>query len=140
MIIMKASSNQRKGTALITCLVLMALSSVLLVSVVVQELSTRKKFDQINIETKVQNLAMSAQEIALSFILEDAVAKIPTKMCPIPGSKVSIKVLETSKSSYTIEIDAEYTPQDKKPVRSALSGSFLIKTQDGKRVAQSVGK
>ena len=140
MIIIKASSNQRNGVALITCLVLMALSSALLVSVVVQELSTRKKFEQINIETKVQNLAMSAQEIALGFILEDAVAKIHSMIGPIPGSKVSLKVLETSKSSYTIEIDAEYTPQDKKPVRSALSGSFLIKTQDGKRVALSVGK
>jgi len=110
------------------------------VSVVVQELSTRKKFEQINLETKVQNLAMSAQEIALGFILEDAVAKIPTMISPIPDSKVTLKVQETSKNSYTIEIDAEYTPQDKKPVRSALSGSFLIKTQDGKRVAQSVGK
>jgi len=111
-----------------------------LIAVVVQELSTRKKFEMINLETKVQNLAMSAQEIALGFILEDAVAKIPSMIGPIPSSKVSLKVLETSKSSYTIEIDAEYTPQDKKPVRSALSGSFMIKTQDGKRFAQSVGK
>lgn len=140
MIIIKVSSNQRKGVALITCLVLMALTSALLVSVVVQELSTRKKFEQINLETKVQNLAMSAQEIVLGFLLEDAVAKIPLTMNPIPGSKVSLKVLETSKSSYTVEIDAEYTPQNKKPVRSTLSGSFLIKTQDGKRVALSVGK
>ena len=140
MIVIKAPSNQLKGVALITCLVLMALTSALLVSVVVQELSTRKKFEQINLETKVQNLAMSAQEIALGFILEDAVAKIPTMISPIPDSKVTLKVQETSKNSYTIEIDAEYTPQDKKPVRSALSGSFLIKTQDGKRVAQSVGK
>jgi len=140
MIIIKASSNQRKGVALITCLVLMALSSALLVSVVVQELSTRRKFEQISLETKVQNLAMSAQEIALGFILEDAVAKIPLTMNPISSSKVSLKVQETSKSSYTIEIDAEYTPQNKKPVSSTLSGSFLIKTQDGKRVALSVGK
>jgi len=140
MIIIKASSDQRRGVALITCLVLMALSSALLVSVVVQELSTRKKFEQINLETKVQNLAMSAQEIALSFLLEDAVAKIPLTMTPIPDSKVRLEVQETSKSSYTIEIDAEYTPQDKKPVRSSLSGAFLIKTLDGKRVAQSVGK
>ena len=140
MIIIKASSDQRRGVALITCLVLMALTSALLVSVVVQELSTRKKFEQIDLETKVQNLAMSAQEIALSFLLEDAVAKIPLTMNPIPGSKVSLKVLETSKSSYTVEIDAEYTPQDKKPVRSGLSGAFLIKTLDGKRVALSVGK
>ena len=140
MIIIKASTNQRKGVALITCIVLMALSSALLVSVVVQELSTRKKFEQINLETKVQYLAMSAQEIALGFLLEDAVAKIPAMISPIPGSKVSLKVQETSKSSYTIEIDAEYTPQDKKPVRSALSGSFLINTKDGKRFAQSVGK
>ena len=140
MIIIKASSDQRRGVALITCLVLMALTSALLVSVVVQELSTRKKFEQINLETKVQNLAMSAQEIVLGFLLEDAVAKIPLTMNPIPGSKVSLKVLETSKRSYTVEIDAEYTPQNKKPVRSTLSGSFLIKTQDGKRVALSVGK
>ena len=140
MIIIKASSDQRRGVALITCLVLMALTSALLVSVVVQELSTRKKFEQINLETKVQNLAMSAQEIVLGFLLEDAVVKIPLTMNPIPGSKVSLKVLETSKSSYTVEIDAEYTPQNKKPVRSTLSGSFLIKTQDGKRVALSVGK
>jgi type II secretory pathway component PulK len=140
MIIIKASSDQRRGVALITCLVLMALTSALLVSVVVQELSTRKKFEQINLETKVQNLAMSAQEIVLGFLLEDAVVKIPLTMNPIPGSKVSLKVLETSKSSYTVEIDAEYTPQNKKPVRSTLSGSFLIKSQDGKRVALSVGK
>jgi hypothetical protein len=140
MIIIKVSSNQRKGVALITCLVLMALTSALLVSVVVQELSTRKKFEQINLETKVQNLAMSAQEIVLGFLLEDAVAKIPLTMNPISSSKVSLKVQETSKNSYTIEIDAEYTPQNKKPVSSTLSGSFLIKTQDGKRVAVSVGK
>lgn len=140
MIIIKASSKQRKGVALITCLVLMALSSVLLVSVVVQELSTRKKFEQINLETRVQNLAMSAQEIALGCILEDEVAKIPTLISPIPGSKVSLKVQETSKSSYMIEIDAEYTPQDKKPIRLSLPGAFVIKTLDGKRVAQSVGK
>ena len=108
MIIIKASSNQRKGVALITCLVLMALSSVLLVSVVVQELSTRKKFEQINLETKVQNLAMSAQEIALGFILEDEVAKIPAMISPIRGSKVSLKVQETSKNSYMIEINAEF--------------------------------
>ena len=136
----KHSGKERKGVALLTCIVLMALSSALLIAVVFQELSTRKKFEMINLETKAQNLALSAQEIAVGFLLEDAVAKIPTMIGPIPGSKVSLKVLETSKSSYTIEIDAEYTPQDKKLVRSALSGSFLIKTQDGKRVALSVGK
>ena len=136
----KHSGKERKGVALLTCIVLMALSSSLLIAVVVQELSTRKKFEMINLETKVQNLAMSAQEIALCFLLEDAVAKIPIAMAPILGSKVTLKVKETSKSFYTIEIDAEYTPQDKKPVRSGLSGAFLIKTLDGKRVAQSVGK
>jgi hypothetical protein len=111
-----------------------------LIAVVVQELSTRKKFEMINLETKAQNLALSAQEIAVGFLLEDAVAKIPTMMSPIPEAKVAVIVQETSKSSFKIDINAEYTVKDKKPVRSALSGSFLIKTQDGKRVALSVGK
>lgn len=136
----KHSGKERKGVALLTCIVLMALSSALLISVVVQELSTRKKFEMINMETKAQNLALSAQEIALGFLLEDAAGKIPTMMTPIPGAKVNLKVQETSKSSYTIDVSAEYAIKDKKPVRFALSGSFLIKTQDGKRVALSVGK
>ena len=136
----KHSRKKRKGVALLTCIVLMALSSALLIAVVFQELSTRKKFEMINLETKAQNLALSAQEIAVGFLLEDAVAKIPTMMSPIPGAKVNLKVQETSKSSYTIDVSAEYAIKDKKPVRSALSGSFLIKTQDGKRVAISVGK
>ena len=126
MIIIKASTNQRKGVALITCLVLMALSSALLVSVVVQELSTRKKFEQINLETKVQNLAMSAQEIVLGFILEDEVAKIPTKISPIPGSKVALKVQETTKNSYMIEINAclLYTsPSPRDRTRSRMPSS-----------------
>jgi len=136
----KHSRKERKGVALLTCIVLMALSSSLLIAVVVQELSTRKKFEMINLETKAQNLALSAQEIAVGFLLEDAVAKIPTMMSPIPEAKVTVIVQETSKSSFKIDINAEYTVKDKKPVRSALSGSFLIKTQDGKRVAISVGK
>jgi hypothetical protein len=127
----KHSGKERKGVALLTCIVLMALSSSLLIAVVVQELSTRKK---------AQNLALSALEIAVGFLLEDAVAKIPTMMSPIPGAKVNLKVQETSKSSFKIDINAEYTAKDKKPVRSGLSGSFLIKTQDGKRFALSVGK
>jgi type II secretory pathway component PulK len=122
----KHSGKERKGVALLTCIVLMALSSALLIAVVFQELSTRKKFEMINLETKAQNLALSAQEIAVGFLLEDAVAKIPTMISPIPEAKVTF--------------NAEYTVKDKKPVRSALSGSFLIKTQDGKRVALSVGK
>ncbi len=136
----KHSGIERKGVALLTCIVLMALSSALLIAVVVQELSTRKKFEMINLETKAQNLALSAQEIAVGFLLEDAVAKIPTMMSPITEAKVTFIVQETSKSSFKIDINAEYTVKDKKPVRSALSGSFLIKTQDGKRVAISVGK
>lgn len=136
----KHSGKERKGVALLTCIVLMALSSALLISVVVQELSTRKKFEMINLETKAQNLALSAQEIALGFLLENAAGKIPTMMTPIPGAKVNLKVQETSKSSYTIDVSAEYAIKDKKPVRFNLSGSFLIKTQDGKRVALSVGK
>ena len=136
----KHSRKKRKGVALLTCIVLMALSSALLIAVVFQELSTRKKFEMINLETKAQNLALSAQEIAVGFLLEDAVAKIPTMMSPIPEAKVTFIVQETSKSSYTIDVSTEYAIKDKKPVRSALSGSFLIKTQDGKRVAQSVGK
>ena len=136
----KHSGKERKGVALLTCIVLMALSSALLIAVVFQELSTRKKFEMINLETKAQNLALSAQEIAVGFLLEDAVAKIPTMMSPIPEAKVTVIVQETSKSSFKIDINAEYTVKDKKPVRSALSGSFLIKTQDGKRVALSVGK
>jgi len=136
----KYSKKERKGVALLTCIVLMALSSALLIAVVVQELSTRKKFEMINLETKAQNLALSAQEIAVGFLLEDAVAKIPTMMSPIPEAKVTFTVQETSKSSFKIDINAEYTVKDKKPVRSALSGSFLIKTQDGKKVAISVGK
>ncbi|NDD99895.1 hypothetical protein EB008_06395 [bacterium] len=118
----------------------MALTSVLLVTVVVQEISTRKKFEQINFETKVQNLAISAREIALSFLLEDASAKIPNTIAPTSDAKVILKVQETSNSCYTIEVDAEYTPQDKKPIRYRLSGSFLIKTKDGKRFAQSIGR
>lgn len=136
----KHSRKERKGVALLTCIVLMALSSALLIAVVVQELSTRKKFEMINLETKVQNLALSAQEIALGFLLEDAAEKIPTMMTPIPGAKVNLKVQETSKNSYTIDVSAEYAIKDKKPVRFNLSGSFLVKTQDGKRVALSVGK
>lgn len=136
----KHSRKKRKGVALLTCIVLMALSSSLLIAVVAQELSTRKKFEMINLETKAQNLALSAQEIAVGFLLEDAVAKIPTMMSPITEAKVTFIVQETSKSSFKIDINAEYTVKDKKPVRSALSGSFLIKTQDGKRVAISVGK
>jgi type II secretory pathway component PulK len=136
----KHSGKERKGVALLTCIVLMALSSALLIAVVFQELSTRKKFEMINLETKAQNLALSALEIAVGFLLEDAVAKIPTMMSPIPEAKVTVIVQETSKSSFKIDINAEYTVKDKKPVRSALSGSFLIKTQDGKRVALSVGK
>ncbi|NBS90071.1 hypothetical protein EBS67_08740 [bacterium] len=127
----KHSGKERKGVALLTCIVLMALSSSLLIAVVVE---------MINLETKAQNLALSAQEIAVGFLLEEAVAKIPTMMSPIPGAKVNLKVQETSKSSYTIDVSAEYAIKDKKPVSSALSGSFLIKTQDGKRVAISVGK
>ncbi len=136
----KHSGKERKGVALLTCIVLMALSSALLIAVVFQELSTRKKFEMINLETKAQNLALSAQEIAVGFLLEDAVAKIPTMMSPISEAKVTFIVQETSKSSFKIDINAEYTVKDKKPVRSALLGSFLIKTQDGKRVAISVGK
>ncbi|MBJ7344972.1 MAG: hypothetical protein JHD09_06805 [Gemmataceae bacterium] len=136
----KHSGKERKGVALLTCIVLMALSSALLIAVVFQELSTRKKFEMINLETKAQNLALSALEIAVGFLLEDAVAKIPTMMSPISEAKVTFIVQETSKSSFKIDINAEYTVKDKKPVRSALSGSFLIKTQDGKRVAISVGK
>ena len=136
----KHSGKERKGVALLTCIVLMALSSALLIAVVFQELSTRKKFEMINLETKAQNLALSALEIAVGFLLEDAVAKIPTMMSPIPEAKVTVIVQETSKSSFKIDINAEYTVKDKKPVRSALSGSFLIKTQDGKKVAISVGK
>lgn len=136
----KHNRKKRKGVALLTCIVLMALSSALLVAVVVQELSTRKKFEMINLETKVQNLALAAQEIALGFLLEDAVGKIPTMMTPIPGAKVNLKVQETSKSSYTIDVSAEYAIKEKKPVRFNLSGSFLIKTQDGKRIALSVSK
>ena len=136
----KHSRKKRKGVALLTCIVLMALSSALLIAVVFQELSTRKKFEMINLETKAQNLALSALEIAVGFLLEDAVAKIPTMMSPIPEAKVTFIVQETSKSSYTIDVSTEYAIKDKKPVRSALSGSFLIKTQDGKRVALSVGK
>jgi len=136
----KHSGKERKGVALLTCIVLMALSSALLIAVVFQELSTRKKFEMINLETKAQNLALSALEIAVGFLLEDAVAKIPTMMSPISEAKVTFIVQETSKSSFKIDINAEYTVKDKKPVRSALLGSFLIKTQDGKRVAISVGK
>lgn len=136
----KHSGKERKGVALLTCIVLMALSSALLIAVVFQELSTRKKFEMINLETKAQNLALSAQEIAVGFLLEDAVAKIPTMMTPIPEAKVTLIVKETSMNVYKIDINAEYTVKDKKPVRSALSGSFLIKTQDGKRVVLSVGK
>jgi len=136
----KNFGKNRKGVALLACLVVMALTSALLITVVVQELSTRKKFEQINLETKVQNLAMSAREIVLCFLLEDAVLKIPVIMNPIPGAKVGCKVQETSKGCYTIEIDAEYTAEDKKPIRSILSGAFIIKTQDGKRVAQPVGQ
>ena len=136
----KNSSKKRMGIALLACLVVMTLSSALLITVVVQELSTRKKFEQINLETKVQNLAMSAQEIVLSFLLEEAASKIPVIMTPISGAKVGCKVQESSKGFYTIEIDAEYSAEDKKPVRSILSGAFLIKTLDGKRVAQSVNQ
>ncbi|NBR05440.1 MAG: hypothetical protein EBT92_06685 [Planctomycetes bacterium] len=136
----KDSKAKRKGVGLLACLVVMALTSVLLVTVVVQEISTRKKFEQINFETKVQNLAISAREIALSFLLEDASAKIPNTIAPTSDAKVFLKVQETSNSCYTIEVDAEYTPQDKKPIRYRLSGSFLIKTKDGKRFAQSIGR
>lgn len=136
----KHSGKERKGVALLTCIVLMALSSALLIAVVFQELSTRKKFEMINLETKAQNLALSAQEIAVGFLLEDAVAKIPTMMTPIPEAKVTLIVKETSMNVYKIDINAEYTVKDKKPVKSGLSGFFLIKTQDGKRVALSVGK
>lgn len=109
----KHSGKERKGVALLTCIVLMALSSALLIAVVFQELSTRKKFEMINLETKAQNLALSAQEIAVGFLLEDAVAKIPTMMTPIPEAKVTLIVKETSMNVYKIDINAEYTVKDK---------------------------
>lgn len=130
----------RKGVALLSCLVVMAIGASILVAVVFQELFTRKKFEFINLDTKAQNLAFSGRDLALSFILQDELGKMPLTINPEPASGIMLKVVETRKNCYQVDVNAQCSERDKKPVRASFTGVFLLDTQGGKRSLTEIEK
>ncbi len=129
---------KRKGLALATCLVALAVSSAILISVTAFELSTRQKVAQISRESKAYYLANSAIEIALAAILQGDLANVPKNLTPYAGAEVSINVLELKKDEFQIDVISVVVLDDRKPIRVSMTRKVLIKAEAGKRSLQFI--
>ncbi|MSR30566.1 MAG: hypothetical protein EXR99_03580 [Gemmataceae bacterium] len=131
MMLKRASSGARKGVALLTALVVLAVAAALSVTVTVHELSTRKEIALGVEKAQARWLARGGMELAIAHLAAGTQDKTP-KSLEIKGGKATITVTSVVSSRWQVETTGEFSRPDGRPARVTLKRTFAVKTTEGK--------
>lgn len=130
---------QRRGLALLTCMAILAVAAVLLITVVLQELDTRKKNASEIALAKADSLVYCGLEWSFAALLEGGLAKLKPEIQIGPAQdKVKLKWNEGKDNVITIRASASVQSTLGKTVNRSQERKLQVKFAGKDRIIESV--
>lgn len=126
--------TKRKGVALLTSMVVMVVASIMLVTVVVREVNTRKNISNLLASGRAESLAFSGVEWSISAILDGGFQQLKKEL-PLPGSgeKIQLEWKTLPDNTLSLESRAVVVSSTGFTVSKTLKRTLQLKSADGNR-------
>lgn len=126
--------TKRKGVALLTSMVVMVVASIMLVTVVVREVNTRKNISNLLASGRAESLAFSGIEWAISAILDGGFQQLKKELqLPGSGEKVQLEWKTLPDNTLSLESRAVLVSSAGVTVSKTIKRTLQLKSADGNR-------
>lgn len=132
--IIEKGRKKRNGVALLTSMVVMVVASIMLVTVVVREVNTRKNISNSSASTQAESMALSGLEWAISAILDGGFQRLKKEVqLPAVNEKVQLDWKTNSDNTLVLESRGTVISPYGVVISKSIKRTFQLKIADGNR-------
>ena len=126
--------KKRNGVALLTSMVVMVVASIMLVTVVVREVNTRKNISNSSAFTQAESMALSGVEWAISAILDGGFQRLKKEVqLPAVNEKVQLDWKTNSDNTLVLESRGTVISPYGVVISKSIKRKLQLKIADGNR-------
>jgi len=126
--------KKRNGVALLTSMVVMVVASIMLVTVVVREVNTRKNISNSSASTQAESMALSGVEWAISAILDGGFQRLKKEVqLPAVNEKVQLDWKTNSDNTLVLESRGTVISPYGVVISKSIKRKLQLKIADGNR-------
>lgn len=126
--------KKRNGVALLTSMVVMVVAGIMLVTVVVREVNTRKNISNSSASTQAESMALSGLEWAISAILDGGFQRLKKEVqLPAVNEKVQLDWKTNSDNTLVLESRGTVISPYGVVISKSIKRTFQLKIADGNR-------
>lgn len=132
--IIEKGRKKRNGVALLTSMVVMVVAGIMLVTVVVREVNTRKNISNSSASSHAESLALSGLEWAISAILDGGFQRLKKEVqLPAVNEKVQLDWKTNSDNTLVLESRGTVISPYGVVISKSIKRTFQLKIADGNR-------
>lgn len=132
--IFEKGRKKRNGVALLTSMVVMVVAGIMLVTVVVREVNTRKNISNSSASTQAESMALSGLEWAISAILDGGFQRLKKEVqLPAVNEKVQLDWKTNSDNTLVLESRGTVISPYGVVISKSIKRTFQLKIADGNR-------
>lgn len=132
--IIEKGRKKRNGVALLTSMVVMVVASIMLVTVVVREVNTRKNISNSSASTQAESMALSGLEWAISAILDGGFQRLKKEVqLPAVNEKVQLDWKTNSDNTLVLESRGTVISPYGVVISKSIKRKLQLKIADGNR-------
>lgn len=132
--IIEKGRKKRNGVALLTSMVVMVVAGIMLVTVVVREVNTRKNISNSSASTQAESMALSGLEWAISAILDGGFQRLKKEVqLPAVNEKVQLDWKTNSDNTLVLESRGTVISPYGVVISKSIKRTFQLKIADGNR-------
>lgn len=132
--IIEKGRKKRNGVALLTSMAVMVVASIMLVTVVVREVNTRKNISNSSASTQAESMALSGLEWAISAILDGGFQRLKKEVqLPAVNEKVQLDWKTNSDNTLVLESRGTVISPYGVVISKSIKRTFQLKIADGHR-------
>jgi len=132
--IIEKGRKKRNGVALLTSMVVMVVAGIMLVTVVVREVNTRKNISNSSASSQAESMALSGLEWAISAILDGGFQRLKKEVqLPAVNEKVQLDWKTNSDNTLVLESRGTVISPYGVVISKSIKRTFQLKIADGNR-------
>lgn len=132
--IIEKGRKKRNGVALLTSMVVMVVAGIMLVTVVVREVNTRKNISNSSASTQAESMALSGLEWAISAILDGGFQRLKKEVqLPAVNEKVQLDWKTNSDNTLVLESRGTVISPYGVVISKSIKRTLQLKIADGNR-------
>jgi len=132
--IIEKGRKKRNGVALLTSMVVMVVAGIMLVTVVVREVNTRKNISNSSASTQAESMALSGLEWAISAILDGGFQRLKKEVqLPAVNEKVQLDWKTNSDNTLVLESRGTVISPYGVVISKSIKRKLQLKIADGNR-------